>query len=162
PLLQMPIGYVVQTASPAEGLGPGERQAVAGGFFVMFSLAIAVAIGWWVTPAAPSFTANDSQARSALPASTAPGRNGERAADKRAATSPALASGDREAVGEISRLPEAAKVVGSAAAAPIAAAAPLAKNAQGKPAASPPESNSPAGTTDSGDKSGTGNTSGMS
>src|SRR5690606_19565326 len=97
PVVQLPVGYVVHSTQSTNGLGPGEKQALAGGFFVMFSLAIAVAIGWWITPATPpSFTANDA------PAQASAGRDeAGRAIYGHAAINPATTNGDREATGEI-------------------------------------------------------------
>lgn len=47
------------TQLPAAGKGKislssDERQALAGGFFVMLSLAIALSVGWWMTPPSPA------------------------------------------------------------------------------------------------------------
>lgn len=108
-------------ANQRKRLGPGEKQALAGGMFVMFSLAVALAVGWWVTPAAPpSFSVTDMHARDARPAVLPPDTNEvEHNAYGSSGTSSAMMDVEAEPVEEVSVIPPAANK--SSAAAPIKA-----------------------------------------
>lgn len=97
-------------ATRRKTLGPGEKQALAGGLFVMFCLALALAVGWWVTPAAPpSFSATDMHARDARP-NVRPLDSDERGRDSYGGSGVTESAMDVEAepVEEISVIPPAA------------------------------------------------------
>lgn len=63
PLQRGPLGTLYQypaayQTSDGKRLNAGEKQALLGGFFVMLGLVIAIAVGWWIIPPAPSSLAN--------------------------------------------------------------------------------------------------------
>ena len=110
PLVRMPVGYVVQVSEPEKGVSPGEKQALVGGFFVMFSLAAALAIGWWMTPATPSSTSTyDRHARDTRPTVAPLGQEDAQPPEfhERAAMNEVLIDIEREPVEEVSVLPPA-------------------------------------------------------
>ncbi len=68
PLQRGPLGTVYQypaayQTSDGKRLNAGEKQALLGGFFVMLGLVIAIAVGWWIIPPAPSSLANSDAPR---------------------------------------------------------------------------------------------------
>ena len=119
PLQRGPLGTVYQypaayQTSDGKRLNAGERQALLGGFFVMLGLVIAIAVGWWIIPPAPSSLANSEaprpQARSLSATDKekfASGSSGAMGADASASTSGSEAeetdSPSRFASGTISR-----------------------------------------------------------
>jgi len=110
-LIQMPVGYVVQTSQPSKGVGPGEKQALAGGFFVIFSLALALAVGWWMTPA-PSSSAplSETSTRDTRAAIAPGGEDGvEPEFDGRTANKEVVTNIERESVEEILVQPPASQ-----------------------------------------------------
>lgn len=100
------------SASRPKHLGSSEKHALAGGFFVMFGLAIAFAIGWWMTPASPpndfaESIVREAPARDIGPEADAPAVSSEMESDSESDAGMASKAIDIEAtpVEEVSVLP---------------------------------------------------------